>query len=512
MTRDLLQDKIELDRERGARSFARFVRLAWPVIEPNPLVWGWHMDAVSEHLEAVTSGQIRDLVICEPPGTSKSLLVSTLWPAWDWIKRPTRRTIAATYGQDLSDKNAELQRNLITSPWFQSRWGHLVQIGKADASRVRFFRNSAGGWRFSSSVGGVMTGFHGDHLIFDDLVKAQDAEGRAAINADAFEAANRFWFRTMYTRRADAQKTARIGIAQRLHHEDTPARCIEAGYTALVLPMEYDPARPCRTSVYWTAPGATERTRFEDPRTEKGELLAPARFPREVVDADRAILGPLVHEAQNNQNPTPVTGAIFKDVLRNRWKVLPTTWARRIITVDCAFKSKDTSDFVAIQVWILAGPNYYLIDRICRRMGVTDTIAAVLETMDRYPQSAVYVEDKANGPAVIEVLKGEVSGIHEWSPGTDSKTGRAEAVAHLFASDNVFLPPDDLAPWIGEYASTLHKFPLDRHDDDVDATTMALLILYSPRARRWEKAVGLLRSGGQDLSQARYPGSVPPKS
>ena len=90
---DLERKRVEIDRERCRRSFEIFAQRAWSQVEPAPLIWGWHMGAMCEHLAAVSSGEIRDLVICVPPGASKSLIASSLWPAWDWIcrRRSARR-------------------------------------------------------------------------------------------------------------------------------------------------------------------------------------------------------------------------------------------------------------------------------------------------------------------------------------------------------------------------------------------------------------------------------------
>jgi predicted phage terminase large subunit-like protein len=487
------RDLIQAQAHSGRASLRAFVRMAWGEVEPNPLRWSWHMDAVACHLEAVSRGEIRDLVICVPPGTSKSLLASTLWPAWVWCSDPTKKFLAVTYGQKLSNKNARLMRDLVASPWYQSRWTGAA-LSRDQVSLVEEFKNASGGWRVSSSVGGRATGIHADVHIGDDLAKAQDAEGRNHVDPQAIEKANDFWFKTMATRRADAATLCRVMIAQRLHHDDTPGRCIEAGYTALVLPMEYDSRRRCTTSVLWTCPEIEIKapTRFEDPRTRDGALLVPSRFPRDTVEADKKTLGPITHEAQNQQNPTPHEGAIFKNAGRNRWTTVPTANATKIITVDCAFKDTKTSDFVAIQVWVRAGTNFYLVDREHGRWGFSATVAKILEVAARHPRAAIHIEDKANGPAVIEVLRGEVPGVVPWSPGQDSKVGRAEAVAHLFDAGNVWLPPDDQAPWIGEYLATLGRFPLVKYDDDVDATTQALLILHRPFQRQFASGVAAL--------------------
>lgn len=475
------------------------MKASWSEVEPNPLVWGWHLDAIAEHLQAITSGQIRDLVIAIPPGLSKSLSTSTFWPAWVWgpAGRPQTKFLCATHGQSLSEKNARLHRDLVKSAWYQERWGDIAKIGKDSVDQVREFRNTAGGWRFSTSVEGDAIGRHADVLLFDDLAKTQEVMGAQVVDPAGIERANRFWFEVMYTRRSNPLTTARVGIAQRLHHDDTVGKCIERGYSALVLPMEYDSRRRCSTVVRWTPPGGTERAPFEDPRTTDGELLAPARFPREVVDEDKRALGPIAFEAQNQQNPSPATGAIFENLHScGRWSEVPEK-ARRIITVDCAFKDKKTSDFVAIQVWAVdrsEKPLYYLEHQHLERLGFGATLEAIREVAAGWPRAAIYVEDKANGPAIVETLQKEIAGVQDWSPGSASKVSRAEAVAHLFKT-SVRLPPDIRAPWIGAYITTMHRFPYVKNDDSVDATTMALLILHAPERERWKRYAAATRAG-----------------
>jgi len=215
-----------------------------------------------------------------------------------------------------------------------------------------------------------------------------------------------------------------------------------------------------------------------------------------VVDRDKSVegLGPIVHEAQNQQDPTPQEGVVFNEIGHLRYDTIP-EGARYIITVDCSFKDTQKSDFVAIQCWAVKTPHYYLVDEIHGRGKVTWTCEAIREIRARNPKAiGVYVEDKANGPAVLEALQGEIPGIQEWSPGSDSKVSRAEAVAPLFAR-NVWLPQDANAPWIGKYLIEMRRFPLTKHDDRVDATSMALLILHKPMIRQYAVAVGRMRGG-----------------
>src|SRR5271170_3800521 len=113
----------EIDQEQATRRFGEFVRQAWPIIEPStPFVPGWHIDAIVEHLEAVSNGLIRNLLINVPPRHMKSLLVSVLWPAWEWIRWPERRFLYSSYGAQLSIRDSVKCRRLIESAWYQERW------------------------------------------------------------------------------------------------------------------------------------------------------------------------------------------------------------------------------------------------------------------------------------------------------------------------------------------------------------------------------------------------------
>jgi hypothetical protein len=120
---------IEIDAERAVRSLREFVRQAWVVVEPStPFVPGFHIDAIIEHLEAVTRGQIRNLLINVPPRHMKSLLVSVFWPAWEWIAHPERRWLYSSYAASLSIRDSVKFRRLIESPWYQSRWGDRFDL------------------------------------------------------------------------------------------------------------------------------------------------------------------------------------------------------------------------------------------------------------------------------------------------------------------------------------------------------------------------------------------------
>ena len=135
----------EIDRELATRSLRDFVPLAWPVVEPStPFVPGWHIDAIIEHLEAITRGEIRNLLINVPPRHMKSLLVAVFWPAWEWTRWPERRWLYSSYGAQLSIRDSVKCRRLIESVWYQQRWGGRFALTSDQNTKGRFDNNRSG--------------------------------------------------------------------------------------------------------------------------------------------------------------------------------------------------------------------------------------------------------------------------------------------------------------------------------------------------------------------------------
>lgn len=470
-----------VDVERVRRGgFAEFVRRAWPLVESSPLSWGWHLDAVCEHLEAVARREIRDLVINVPPGTSKTLLASVIFPAWCWIADPRHRFVTASFSERVILHNARRTRSLLESPWWAARWPHVsLPRGSTASKAVDFYALESGGWRYSVTVRGAVLGLHADTHVVDDPIDPQGAAAASGLELDAVIA---WHHETMATRFRDQTRSARVLVMQRLHERDLAAEMERAGATVLCLPMRHERHHPRR----WGG----------DPRREEGELLVPARYPEEVVQRLERSLGPWGTAAQLQQRPSPAGGGIFRaEWLRRFWVELPRE-AAWTISVDAAFKGNDGSDFVAIQVWAHAGPDHWLVDRDTRRMTFTATIAAIEAMAARWPRAVTkLVEAKANGPAIVDALQGRLSGLIPVEP-QGGKEARAHAVAPLFAAGNVLLPhperaeyPDGRrgAPWLrggvvdlsrdaaeGSFEASLIGFPRARHDDDVDAATQAL--------------------------------------
>jgi hypothetical protein len=161
-------------RELARRSLAEFARMAWPVLEPaTKLKWGWALDGICEHLEAVSRGEIKRLLMNVPPGSMKSLLTGVIWPAWEWgpCSAPALRYLATAHKQDLAVRDNMKCRRLIQSAWFQRLWP--IELTSDQNAKTKF-ENSATGFREAMAFTS-MTGSRGDRVILDDPHSVDDA-------------------------------------------------------------------------------------------------------------------------------------------------------------------------------------------------------------------------------------------------------------------------------------------------------------------------------------------------
>lgn len=286
----------EIDGELGSRSLREFVSRAWPIVEPStPFVPGFHIDAIIDHLEAVTHGEIRNLLINVPPRHMKSLLVSVFWPAWEWLQHPERRWLFSSYGSGLSIRDSIKCRRLIESPSYQTLWGDRYALTSDQNTKGRF-DNDRSGYRIATSVGGAATGEGGDRVVCDYPHNVQEAESDA-VRKNTLD----WWDMVMSTRLNDPRTSSKVVVMQRIHERDLSGHLLaQGGYEHLCLPAEYDGRRTV-TAIGW-----------EDPRREQGELLWPERFGQAELDALKRSLGSYGAAGQLQQRPAPAGGGMLK--------------------------------------------------------------------------------------------------------------------------------------------------------------------------------------------------------
>lgn len=483
----------EINKELAQRSLVEYIRLAWPIVEPtNPYIHGWHIDAISEHLEAATRGEIRNLIINIPPRHAKSLLCCVFWMTWVWTTRPETRWLYSSYGENLAIRDSMKCRRIIQSPWYQSNFGDVFQLAGDQNQKTRFDNNKTG-YRLATSVGGMGTGEGGDFIVVDDPLKQADAH-----SLPARESVKDWWDNTMSTRGNNPEKVVKVVIMQRLHEEDLTGHLLQRmkadglHYEHLCLPARYDGNKRI-TSVG-----------FSDPRKNKGDLLWPERFTPAALGELESSMDSYAVAGQLQQKPAPDAGGIFKKAHWRYWKPegitlppvvveivneetkaitlmevnavdLPADFDDMMQSWDCAFKDTKSSDFVAGQVWARVGVSKYLLDYFKERADINATIRAIRAMSEKWPEAYTkLIEDKANGPAVIQLLQGRVDGLIGVDP-KGGKVARAHAASPSVESHNVYVPHPALYGWVNGFIENCAGFPNVTHDDDVDAFTQAMI-------------------------------------
>lgn len=456
------EDILNARRLLYSNSLAEFVKAAWPILEPGqPYIHGWHVDAICEHLEAIHYGDIQRLLINIPPGTMKSTLTSVFFPAWEWGAKgkPSYRYINAAHEQSLAVRDTLKMRRLIQSSWFQELWPLALT---SDQNQKTYFENTSTGFRQASAVTS-MTGKRGDRVIWDDPHSVEDAHSVIKL-----ESATRVLTETLPSRLTNPVSSSIIIVMQRLHESDVSGYILanELPYEHLCLPMEFEPDRRCKTSIG-----------FSDPRTEQGELLFPDRFPREVVDGYKKIMGSYAVAGQLQQRPNPKGGGVFKSDWWQYYTVLPKI-KYRLIFADTAQKAKEQNDYSVFQCWGMGvDGRIYLLDQLRGKWESPELLTMAKAFWNKHkadissPLRQFMIEDKSSGTGLIQQLAKEripVKGI----PRTTDKVSRANDVTPQIEVGNVVLPSD--APWLMDYLSEFSSFPNGSNDDQIDPTLDAV--------------------------------------
>ncbi len=440
---DRKQRVIRFDEER----LSGFIADAWHVLEPKTqFIPGWHLDAIADHLNAVTNGHINNLLINVPPRHCKSLSVSVFWPVWEWIKFPERRWLFSAYASSLSIRDSLKCRRLIESPWFQKNWKDKFQL-RGDQNEKARFDNDQGGYRIATSVGGAATGEGGDRVVVDDPHAAGERQSDALR-----EAALTWWDETMSTRLNDPKTGARVIVMQRLHEKDLSGHVLEqGGYEHLCLPAEFDPGRPSKTIV--------RGYMWSDPRTCDGELLWPARLGKIEIAEAKLRLGPTGYAGQFQQRPVPAGGARFQSAwfrhytfvesgyrLINsdgRERLIPGKTCKRFAVMDPAGTEKSQNDracYTVIQVWdVTLEHDMILVNQFREQVQTPDAMAAAVRIVREFGAEYIAIEKDGLGLGMVQTIRRTGVSVKPIKA-RGSKEARSEIAEIRMAAGMIYFP------------------------------------------------------------------------
>ena len=451
----------EIRKAKAERTLFEFVRQAWPIVEPTtPFIDGPHIRAICLHLEAVSRGEIRKLLINIPPRHAKSLLVSVFWPCWQWIKKPECRWMFASYNAALSIRDALKMRRIVESPWYQANWGETVKF-MGDQNAKTKFENTATGYRMALGVGGSATGDGGDITVVDDPHNVLDALSDKVLQSTCD------WHAEAWSSRLNDPKTGcRVVIGQRVSEKDVSQQIIDQGdWCELILPMRYEPDRHCVTAIGW-----------EDWRKTDGELLWPQRFgEKEAQELERS-MGSYAAAAQLQQRPAPRGGGMYQRGWFEVIKALaePSVIKRARIWDFAA--TQDGGDWSTGMLVAKTVRGQFIVEDIVRLQGSPFRVRETVENTAKRDGHAVHIlipQDPGQAGAdqaadYIRRLAGYV--VHAIRPSQNKATRAAPAAAQAEAGNIKLMD----RPWVGCLLDELSVFPNGRNDDQVDTLSDAI--------------------------------------
>lgn len=427
-----------------------------------------HQKYIADRLQSIVDGEQKFFIIEIPPQHGKSTVITETFPAYYLMRHPDKLAMVVSYSEELYKKFGRKNREKFRR--FSKELFNL-ELSKDTASVSEWGIHNHLGQLYSTSILGGATGRGSNLLIIDDPIKNR-AEAESKTIRDKIYAE---WQDTFYSRlSADGSV---IVIMTRWHEDDLAGRLLKENK----LPWEEI-----------KIPAIAEENDLLN--REVGESLAPEiGKDEEWAKRTKEVSGSRGWAALYQQRPTPAGGNVFKrswikyyvpDIqtkvkyeLDDDVAILPRLFDREAQSWDCTFKSTETSDFVSGQVWGKKRTDFYLLDRHNERMGIVDTIKAIQTMSSKWPQAkAKYIEDKANGSAVIELLEKKLTGIIPVNP-EGGKEVRANAVAPYWEAGNVYLPHPLWKPWVSDFIEELVSFPNAQHDDDVDAMSQCLIKL-----------------------------------
>lgn len=408
--------------------------------------------ALDEFLDDMVAGLRPILILGAAPQHGKSEIVSRNFPAYVFGRYPHLRLGGLSYAKDLaSDMNRDVQR-IMMSPEYKILFPNSALNSKRVVTiDVEAKRNSETfeivgqkGAYVSQGVGGPLTGKKLDLGIIDDPIK----NAKEALSPTVKTGVWNWYVSTFLTRMS--KNSGQIIMATRWAVDDLSGKALEK---------------------FTRAKKLTFKAIDDD-----GNALIPELHPIEKLLETKEALGDYFWSAMYQQSPKAIGGTIIKDSWVQYYlpRELPQKFDKVIQSWDMTFKDTDGSDYVVGQVWGRVGANVYLLDQVRERLSFTASKAALVRMTNRWPgANRKLVEDKANGPAVIDSLKSTVTGLIPVEP-DGSKVARCHAVSSYWEAGNVWLPHKDIAPWIEDFVAEITTFPAAAHDDQVDGMTQAL--------------------------------------
>jgi predicted phage terminase large subunit-like protein len=457
------------------------------------------------------------IVVEQPPQTGKTTTITATLPSYYLGRNPYDHAILLAYGEDLAVKFGRRNKQKV------EEYGHVFnqtdekskvtfefKLSPVSSAALDFEIDKTNGGMISRGIGGAITGNPGDLIIIDDPYKNRQEADSPVYQKFVIDE----WLNTIQTRAS--AKCKYVVVHTRWNEDDLigyllqnePDKWFEVRFPAIAEEDEPHIGRKLGEALL----------------PEAGKDIAWLIKKRESYEKDPMEGGIRAWNALYQQRPSSLEGNMIK---RDYWKRFTLTldmqkagyFPVKVQSWDCALK--DTSDPVAGQVWGKRGSNYYLIDHKGGRMDIVETMKGIADWNTKHPDAmAKLIEDKANGPAAMRILRDKISGLIPVNPGTKSKAERVSMVLPLWQAGNVYIPDrietkpgvEEPCLWANDIIEQCAAFKPDKkvqRDDEVDCCSQSLNWLYFQPANLPESEQHYNFDFERPNSDNSYFGSIP---
>ena len=448
-------------------SFHYFLKSFWEVINAESFKDNWHIGYLCDELQSLSHYIVNrlpkpyDLLINISPGTTKSTIVTIMFPAWIWTIDPTIRIITNSYSSDLSIEHSVKSKDIIESDKYRALFPDIEL--RRDKSGKQHYENTDGGFRYATSTGATITGFHA-HVIIND-----DPQNPKQANSEVLRLSANEHTKTLSSRKVDKQNTPMITIMQRLHENDVTGYLLKKKgekIKHICLPAELsDKVKPVELQENYV-----------------DGLLDPKRLGREALEEAKIDLGSLQYSGQYEQSPVIAGGNIVKEewittVKQEDFDYLYNKNGRPTVHffVDTAYTSREGNDPTGVIGAVYLDDKVYVTSATKVRKEFPELITFLPQwvKVNRYDyRSTVRIEPKANGLSVIQQLKlmTDLNVTATPSP-KESKESRLRTNTGVIECGRLVIVEGG---WNEDYISELCGFPAMPHDEYVDLTNYAI--------------------------------------
>lgn len=430
-----------------------------------------HHRILLQKLEEVSSKPHGRLMVFMPPGSAKSSYASVVFPSAFLGRKPNRRVILASYGDDLARKMGRRTRAIIKQKRYRQIWN--AELTNDSKAADEFALTNGSEYMACGILGGV-TGNRAHGLIIDDPIKGREQANSETIRQKTYDA----YKDDLLTRLIPGGWV--VLIQTRWHEDDLAGR---------ILPDDWNGQSGkflCKDGFEWEVLSIQARCEVEnDPLgRQQGEYLWPEWFDRKHWSQFEA--SEITWNALFQQRPRPLNGNLFRPDKIIVIDSLPITGIKWCRGWDLAATQNGGDWTAGPKLGLLPDGRVLIADMVRLQYGPDERDEALLNTAKRDGLDVKISMPQDPGQAgkmqAAYLTKMLIGYIIVTSVESGSKEVRAESFASQVNAGNVLMLR---AGWNDALIDELRTFPNGKYDDQVDGLSRAFIELVLPQNNQW---------------------------